>query len=101
MRKINYKATTSQDATSTIIAIAATALKSTQDCNQGSGLTASALDKKIRDLRNLLKGNETVNAQERMLSRLLSQTEEIDAFTKHKTEVNESRSVISNGLVSP
>jgi hypothetical protein len=62
MRKINYKVTTLQDATSTMITIAATALKSTQDSSQRSRLTASVLDKKIKDLRNLLKGDKTVKA---------------------------------------
>jgi hypothetical protein len=62
MRKINHKAMTLQDATLTIITIAATALKSTQDSSQRSGLTASVLDKKIKDLRNLLKSNKTVKA---------------------------------------
>ncbi len=123
VRKIDHKASNIRDATSIMMTKTATTLNSTQDSSPRSGLTASASDERMRELRSLLKDEETLKAienmkhplraadiskgesmnqlQEQLPTSALLQTGEMDAFTGHRNELTESRSATGNGLVGP
>jgi hypothetical protein len=124
VRKLDYEVLNLRDATSNKMIETATSLSSTQDSSLGRGLTALALDERIRELRILLRKDEEMakaiknikhslqaanvlkresldQLQEQPSASAPLQTEEMDAFAEHRAEAIESRSATDRGLVGP